>query len=147
MLAKIPALHKQSLFYGLMTVALLCGCGKNNPWEKAYPAKGTVTYKGKPVKDAELLFFPVDEKAPEAVRPWAKSNEKGEFTLSTYNNGDGAPAGSYKVTVVHHEVVLSGGSLGSKPNDLPKKYATQATTDLKVDIGQGETTIHPLELK
>lgn len=137
-----------SALCGLLSIVLVCGCGKSKPWEKVVPVKGAVTHKGKPVKDAELAFFPVVEEGfPESVRPWAKTTENGEFSVSTYNNGDGAPTGRYKVTVTHHEIVISGGSMGSKPNDLPKKYASKDTTDLVIDVTAGETTLSPFELK
>ncbi len=132
---------------GLLTIALFCGCGGGQPWEKVYPVMGVVTHKGKPVKDAELAFFPLDDKVPETVLPRAKSTENGEFAVSTYHNGDGAPAGKYKVTVIHNEIVVKGESMTAKPNDLPKKYASRATTDLTVEIGKTATTIPPLDLK
>jgi len=124
------------------------GCGGGKPWESVHTVRGVVTHKGKPVKDAELAFFPATEEGfPEAVRPWAKTNENGEFTVSTYNNGDGAPAGRYKVTVVHHEIVISKGAMGTKPNDLPKKYANKDTTDLTAIVERGETNLPEFELK
>lgn len=125
---------------------MCCGCG-GKPWETVYVAKGVIKHKGKPVKDAEIRFFPVNTEYPESVRPWAKSNENGEFVLSTYDRDDGAPTGAYKVTVVHHEIVVKGDSMMAKPNSLPKKYATKDTTDLTVEISKGETAIPPLELK
>jgi len=132
----------------LLLVASICGCGEAaKSWERPYPVTGVVTHKGKPVKDAELMFFPVDEKVPESVRPWAKSSGNGEFTLSTFDRGDGAPAGKYKATVVHHEIVVSAGSMGTKPNSLPKKYANKDTTDLVIEVKEEETKLPTLELK
>lgn len=134
--------------FGLSLLLLVSGCGEaSKPWEQVFAASGVVTHKGKPVKDAELTFFPVDDKFPESIRPWAKSSESGEFTLSTYDRGDGAPAGKYKATVVHHEIVISAGSMGTKPNDLPKKYANRDTTDLIVEIQKGDTKLPAFELK
>lgn len=146
MLAKSHSTRRIVWLSSLSMTLFLCGCGGSKPWETVYPVKGVVTHKGKPVKDAELAFFPLDEKFPEAVRPLAKTTENGEFTVSTYNNGDGAPAGKYKVTVIHHEIVISGGGMGTKPNDLPKKYASKDTTNLIVEIDSKETTLSPLEL-
>ncbi len=136
-----------TVFFSLLSLSLFCGCGGSQPWENVYPVKGVVTHKGKPVKDAEIRFFPVDGKFPESVRPWAKSNENGEFVVSTYNRDDGAPAGAYKVTVVHHDIVVSGELMSAKPNDLPKKYATQTSTDLIVDVAQGATTLPSFDLQ
>lgn len=132
---------------GLLTLVLFSGCGGSKPWETAYPASGILTHKGQPVKDAELAFFPLDEKVPESVLPKAKTNENGEFNVSTYNNGDGAPAGKYKVTAIHHEIVITGESMTAKPNDLPKKYSSKETTDLIVEIDQKATKIPPIDLK
>ncbi len=147
MSVSIPACRVARAF-GLSLVALICGCGEaNKSWDRVYPVTGVVTHKGKPVKDAELTFFPMDENIPESVRPWAKSSESGEFTLSTYDRGDGAPAGKYKATVVHHEIVVSAGSMGTKPNDLPKKYARKDTTDLIIEVKAEETKLPPLDLK
>lgn len=132
---------------GLLMVTL-CGCGKaKSPWETVYPAKGKVTFKGKAVPNAELAFFPQDISVPAMVRPRATSAEDGTFTVWTYEKGDGAPAGSYKVTVIHSEVVVGNGTVGAKPNDLPKKYSTPDTTDLLVEIGEVPTDIPPFELK
>jgi len=136
------------LLFGAMLLPSLSGCGKaKNPWETAYPAKGVVTYKGKPLAGAEISLFPQGDAVPENVRPRAKSAEDGSFTLWTYERGDGAPAGTYKATVVHHQVVVTNGSVGSKPNDLPRKYARPDTTDLVVEISQGTTEIPKFELK
>ncbi|HVJ66488.1 MAG TPA: hypothetical protein VM510_00820 [Caulifigura sp.] len=133
------------------TLALLflcCGCGEaSKPWDKVYPVSGVVTHKGKPIKDAELTLFPVDDKVPEAVRPWAKSSENGEFSLSTYDRGDGAPPGKYKASIVHHEIVVSAGAMGTKPNDLPKKYASRETTDWIIEVKEGETKLPTFDLK
>lgn len=147
MLAMSRASVGNAVGFSLLSLSLFCGCGQSQPWEKVYPAKGVVTHKGKAVKDAEIRFFPVDDKFPESVRPWAKSNEKGEFVVSTYNRDDGAPAGKYKVTLVHHEIVISGESMTTKPNDLPKKYAAKDTTELTVEIGRQDTTLPAFELK
>ena len=133
---------------GLFLVTSIYGCGEaRKSWEKVFAVSGVVTHKGKPVKDAELTFFAVDANVPESVRPWAKSSENGEFTLSTYDRGDGAPAGKYKAVVVHHEIVVSAGAMGTKPNDLPKKYASKDTTDLIVEVKEAETKLPAFELK
>lgn len=131
----------------LMTLGLT-GCGGSNsaPWETVYPVAGTVTYQGKPVANADVMLFPQDDSFPATVRPRAKSGADGTFQVWTWQRGDGAPAGSYKVTVVHHEIVVSNGAMGAKPNDLPKKYASPDTTDWVVQIAEEETTIPPFEL-
>ena len=145
---KSPSRNRTALISAILLTPLLWGCGKQKqPWETVYPAKGVVTYKGQPIADAEIALFPADESMPESIRPKARSSETGEFVVWTNQVGDGAPAGTYKATVVHHAVKFVKQVAVTMPNDLPKKYATVQTTDLLVEIGEGATEIPPLELK
>jgi hypothetical protein len=136
------------LVLGLLLNPVLCGCGKQKePWETAYPAKGSLTRNGKPIANADISFFPENTNIPDSVRPKAKSGDDGTFVVWTYLEGDGAPAGRYRVTVVHNEVAISNGAVVTKPNDLPAKYASLATTDLQTEIGTEDTEIPPFDLK
>ncbi len=132
---------------GLLVAILLAGCAEQEPWEATQPTVGTITLKGRPLANAELAFFPEDETVPTLVRPRAKSTEDGKFTVWTYAQGDGAPLGRYKVTVVHHEVGLSRGTIIAKPNDLPKKYAKLQTTDILVHVAEGQPELPSIELR
>jgi hypothetical protein len=135
-------------FLLLSSVTLLTGCGRaKEPWETAYPVSGVVTYKGKPVADAELSFFPEDPSYPESVRPRAKSDAEGKFNVWTYEQGDGAPAGKYKVTVVHFELGLSKDTVITRPNDLPAKYSRLDSTDLVVEVSSQDTALSPINLQ
>ncbi|MBL8851135.1 MAG: hypothetical protein JNG89_15755, partial [Planctomycetaceae bacterium] len=80
-------------------------------------------------------------------RPRARSTSDGAFAVWTYEQGDGAPAGQYKATVIHHEVVVTNGAVGAKPSRIPRKYTRAETTDLVIEIGENETQIPPIELK
>jgi hypothetical protein len=146
-LKRLGVLKVSGAVSGLLLSLAVSGCGSANPWETVYPATGKVTFKGKPVVDAEIALFPEDGSAPETVRPRAKTAGDGAFAVWTYERGDGAPAGRYKATIVHHEVVVSNGAMGVKPNSLPRKYASPTTTDLFVEIAQGETDIPTIELR
>lgn len=124
------------------------GCsGSVNQWEKTYPVSGVVQFKGKPIAGAELAFFPIDASAPDEVRPKAKANETGRFEAWTYVQNDGLPAGKYRVTVVHHEVAVSKGTIVAKPNTLPGKYATLDKTDLQVEILPSKNETISIDLK
>lgn len=144
---RINLSRRVAMQFGLLSILLLSGCGKSEPWNKVYPVNGVVTYKGKPVKDAELAFFPLDEQVPDLVRPFARTNENGEFSLTTFNHGDGAPAGKYKVTVVHHEVVVVKDIMTAKPNNLPRKYSNRDSSDLVIEVASRETALEPFELR
>ena len=132
---------------GLFAFAATVGCSKPTPWETTHPTTGLVKFKGAPIADAELSFFPEDKSFPDSVRPKAKTSADGKFVAWTCVQGDGIPAGSYKVTIVHNEVSISKGTIVAKPNDLPVKYSRLDSTDLQVTIVSGKNEIQPFELK
>jgi hypothetical protein len=124
------------------------GCsGGSNPWEQTHPASGTITFKGKPVVDAEISLFPEDTSCPDSVRPKAKSTDGGKFVVWTYNPGDGAPEGTYKVTAIHQEVAVSKDTIVAKPNDFPEKYSKRDSTPLTIRITKGQNNIPEIQIK
>ena len=132
----------------LTALTAMIGCSPDKSgWEVTHPASGVITYKGQPIVDAEVAFYPEDQSAPDTVRPRAKTTEGGKFEVWTYTHGDGIPAGNYKVTVVHNEVSVSKGTIVAKPNSLPAKYARVATTQLTVPITAGPNDLQTIDLK
>jgi hypothetical protein len=132
----------------LSAAILLAGCGKaQEPWEKVYPATGIVKYQGKPLPGATITLIPEDTSFPKSVRPTAVTDADGEFEIGTYSTGDGAPAGNYKVLILHFPVEGPEENPHAGPNDLPEKYAKAETTDLTVTIEEEETVLRPLELE
>lgn len=132
----------------LVGAAMSAGCGKSKqPWETVYPAKGTVSYKGEPLAGAVITLIPQDSEFPSKVRPTATSEEDGSFTLTTFANSDGAPAGEYKALVLRYPVVGSKENPSAGPNNLPKKYSKAETTDLTVTVDTAAVEDLSLELK
>jgi hypothetical protein len=128
--------------------AALAGCGKaQEPWEKVYPASGVVLYRGQPLPGAVVTLIPEDGDFPSSVRPTAVTDEDGAFYVGTYSAADGAPAGDYKVLVLHYPVEGPPENPHAGANDLPVKYARAETTDLSVSIAEEETEIPPLVLE
>jgi hypothetical protein len=76
---------------------LVLGCGSADDLARkpVYPVTGKVTLHGAPLSDAAVSF------APRSGQPTAagRTNAAGEFTLTTYEFGDGAAAGDYAVLV------------------------------------------------
>src|SRR5262245_41265941 len=79
------------------------GCRKARGWLETYPVKGAVLVDGKPAKDVMITFHPKSEVGNRPYLPTGRTNEGGEFVLSTFVEGDGAPAGEYDVTVTWPE--------------------------------------------
>lgn len=82
---------------GMLSVVMLTltGCGGGPDLPDTYPASGVVTLDDKPVEGAIVTFYP--EKGRQAI---GETNGSGEFTLTTFNTGDGAVEGSFKVAIL-----------------------------------------------
>lgn len=131
---------------GVAATVGLSGCSEQPTWQVPHPATGTLTFRGKPVANADIVLFPEDPTWPETVRPRARTNDDGSFEIWTWEQGDGAPAGSYKVTAVHYEVAISKDAVVAKPNDLPPKYERHQTTDLSITIVPGQNQLPAFSL-
>jgi len=89
--SRIPKRDSRPLF--LLLLAVVAGCSGGR--EPTYPAEGTVTFEGKSLAGATILFRPAQ--GPVAT---GKLDEQGNFRLSTYGDGDGAVAGEHAVRLV-----------------------------------------------
>ena len=74
---------------------IVCSCGGGRT--PVYPVRG----RDKPATGAlVVVFHPADGDDPAAPRPVAQVDDQGAFRLTTYAEGDGAPAGDYAVTIL-----------------------------------------------
>ena len=94
----------------VILVATCPACGKTKVRKPTFPVKGQILLAGKPVPNAYIQFHPVDEEGPNVVRPSGRADSEGTFQLTTYQAGDGAPAGHYLVTVMARTVSKVGDS-------------------------------------
>jgi hypothetical protein len=114
-----------------LMAGLLSGCSEraagSSPRVKTYKVKGKVTYLGNPIAGASVSFSPQD-KQPAAV---GRTNDDGEFSLTTYRAGDGAAEGDYKVMIV-----LTDSEAGSAPAEA---HGTTAGVDYNSASGHSAT--------
>ena len=68
------------------------------------------------------------------------NNPGGAFALSTYEANDGAPAGSYAVTVEWREPRYDAAGRPGR-NQLPGRYADPRTSGLAVEIKRGTNDV------
>jgi len=128
----------------LIIAAPGCGGGSKPP-APVFPVSGSVKYKGKPIVGADVTFFNA-----EANRSaFGRTDDKGEYQLTTFSAHDGAVAGKSVVTIAKVEVqevttpVASVDSPDYQPpglnqstnpvkpkSSLPAKYASQETSGL-----------------
>jgi hypothetical protein len=97
---------------------------------------GKVFYEGTPTPDARVVFHLIQGKRTTRVAD-AIVEADGSFALTTYHAFDGAPAGSYAVTVTWREPGVNG---RPAPNRLPEKYAKAETSELRVEV-KGKTNV------
>lgn len=111
-----------SLFACLM--CLIIGCEKKYPDEKpVYPITGVITVDGVPQEGLQIKLH--DEAGVDSAKPTFPSGFStgdGKIAISTYANGDGAPAGTYKVTIELRELDLISMAY-SGPDKLNERYA------------------------
>jgi len=82
-----------------LVAVMSLGCGRS---DQPVPVSGKVTVNGVPVANAGIVFHPKDGKGRPAS---AETDEGGTYRLTTFNAGDGALRGEYRVTVVWEEPV------------------------------------------
>src|SRR5262245_967099 len=107
-----------------------CGDGK----VKVYPVRGQVVdEKGKPAAGAQVFFHPVSPPGGNVEAAVGTADADGVYRLTTYAAGDGAPAGSYVVTVCWYEPRKS--PFGPPPKDLLcGLYANREASQFKFTV-------------
>jgi hypothetical protein len=75
--------------------------------------------------------------------PWRTGN--GNFSVTTFDTADGAPAGEYVVTVELRPFVQKDGEYVPGASLVPAKYRDVKTSDLKVRVAEGENRV-PLKI-
>lgn len=138
------------------------GCNRKSRLSVS-PVKGRVTYRGQGVPNAIVTFFVSGDASEQAkkMRPFAYADTQGNFEIKTYRDGDGAPPGKYRVSVIAPgSSVGSGGkdrpageaaavpaSAVNIPPDIAKKYGNVDTAGIEVTVQEGENNLPPFELK
>jgi hypothetical protein len=119
---------------GLVLAFGLVSCAKAPNHPPVYPVKGRVLYEGRPAPGAVVLLHSPKEEAAKASRPHASADANGQFELTTYRTGDGAPAGTYVVTLEWKQA-------GDHPEQgaelLPPVYGDPSTSQLRATVIPG----------
>jgi hypothetical protein len=146
----------------LIVFGMFCWTGCGGPsYPTTYPVSGVVTYRGQPVADAILNFSPSDESLPAAA---GKTDSSGRYSLTTFQAGDGALPGDYKVRVFKYDTpegaapVYSGpaeeenytppGEQPSTPaqpkNLLPETYNSISRTPLSFKVSESQENVYDI---
>lgn len=118
----------------ISVVALMVsGCGGVDDGLTKFPVQGTVLVGGAPQKGVRVRYFR-DGKVgtTNADTPSAVTDAEGRFQLSTNGDGDGAVAGTYKVTFFWKESNAPG-----TPDLLGGKYTKLEKSEFKTQVVDG----------
>lgn len=133
-----------SAFAGLVG----CGSGQDPNRLPTFPASGQISFQGKPVPGAFIVLHPKGaNSSDEVVRPRAQVKDDGTFELTSYETGDGAPAGDYVLTVQWHKFVKHGNDVAPGPNVLPRIYASPDKSPVTVKIAEGPNQLAPIVVR
>ena len=132
----------QSLGIALFFVAFANGCSQ--PHLPVYPVVGHVTFEHKWPLGTTVVLHPRANDS--SIRPHGVVDALGNFRLTTYRNGDGAPAGEYIVTLVWLKFVIDGEDYKPGTNVLPSMYSEPATSPLIVEITEQPNQLKPFTL-
>ena len=113
------------------------------PVKKAptYPVRGKAYFEGAPMAGAVITLVSENIKTAKRAKTLGVVEADGTFNLSTYQAFDGAPAGTYEVSVTWREPTGKGASL------LPAKYASPSTSGLRAVVTAAGPNEWVFELK
>lgn len=110
----------------------LAGCGGGS---ETIVVTGVVTRNSEPLADADVSFI------PESGRPgYGRTDASGRFTLTTFDEGDGAVPGKHTVTIMKSEVVNA--ATDTNPyaqyrSVLPEKYGRPQESPFTAEVQHG----------
>jgi hypothetical protein len=149
---------RMNVLYGGLLASVLVGTGAGcGGTSGPYKVEGIVKLDGKPVSGATVMFEPLAQGGHGAS---GFTGTDGAFRLTTYNTGDGALAGEYKVMVkkegsdsapsgpinaidagkmmaqMGQQQMRQGGPAKPKlkPGDIPASYGDFSQTPLRVTV-------------
>lgn len=135
-----------------LAIAVVAGCGeppKGGERLAVFPVSGEIFVDGEPAEGASVLLTPVTpHNLPASAAPIASTgavDDSGKFVISTYESGDGAPNGKYKLTVTWQPSM--GLSKKERPDKLRGRYSDPGKSEIEVDVADGEVSIPRIELK
>lgn len=119
----------------------MSGCwGSSGP--QRVPVSGTVEYNGNPLTQGNVVFVPVVPS--EGYPAHGTIGPDGRFKLTTFDDGDGAVPGDYKVTVFAYDGMRDVPGLAFPdvgPSLIPERYNQATTTDLLETVGDKRTKV------
>lgn len=110
-----------SVLTGVMVLAFAAGCGDDRV--ETYPTEAIVLLDDEPFGPTRIQLVPIGEGGRTVA---GEVGEDGKVTFTTYEIGDGAPAGEYRAVV--------GLVMAPPPKPFPVLYRNSEKSPIKVKI-------------
>lgn len=135
----------------IITIAILLNGCTDQPRPEYAKVEGTVRINGKPEHGLSVRFSPDPEKgnALPAIATGI-TNGQGKYTLQYEyrgEEGEGAPVGWHRVTIVDTKVGFTPQGQQPKPSAVPYEYGNPSTTPLVIEVKPGESQTIDLDVK
>jgi 5-hydroxyisourate hydrolase-like protein (transthyretin family) len=133
----------------LPAVLAVCSAGCSKDGDIAvHPVHGQVLLDGKPLAQA-IVTFHAQAGSAHKLSPSAQTDAEGRFELTSFQTGDGAPEGTYAVTLTCFRAAagrkVSEGDESAR-NVVPVRYANPATSKLTAVVKPGENELEPFKV-
>jgi hypothetical protein len=133
-----------------MVASMGCENAVTPDWQSAVaPVSGSVEINGQPAADVFINLHPIDNSGAETqIVPRAQTDSQGNFVVSTYLSGDGAPVGSYGVSFswVGPLNGLKEDEYEKLPEKIAAKYRNAVTSGIKITVTEGPNELAPFQL-
>ena len=140
----------------LVVISSMIGCRGD---DRVATVRGTVTLDGEPIGDASVTFMPKGGGRP----AFGITDAEGAYTLTTFEDGDGAMIGHQLVTItavdeeMNEKAAAAAEELGSlvevmqpPPKQIwraPQVYSESETSGLVFEVKRGEVNQADFDLK
>ncbi len=136
----------------VLMAGLLVGCGGSDH-EQTAPVTGKITFQGAPVTKGRIAFYP-----PKGRPAMGAIQSDGTYSLTTFDQGDGALLGKHRVTITVNETVGGQPPPASFEEEIkqagktassgvakvvwlvPQEYSNRKTSKLEAEVVSGDNT-------
>ncbi len=139
---------KNSIFLALLFSFFLIGCGGGGDELSVYPVTGKITKGGSGMAGVNVSLIPQGQtESPMLVGITA---EDGSFEILTSTGLKGAPAGEYKIVLAGKGAEMDYSTGQPKKttgkDSIPKKYASEETTDESITVSADGKNVITIEI-